>query len=42
MQTLLGDFQDISVQKARLHEFSDELALDKSVRHDTFSVGVFG
>lgn len=36
MQTLLGDFQDISVQKARLHEFSDELALDKSVRHDTF------
>ncbi|MCG8312155.1 MAG: CHAD domain-containing protein [Pseudomonadales bacterium] len=36
LQTLLGDFQDITVQKSALHDFADELAKLKSVNHETF------
>ncbi len=36
MQTVLGEFQDITVQKQRLMELSDELAQNARVSHRTF------
>ena len=33
---MLGDFQDITVQKSALHDFADELAKLKNVNHETF------
>lgn len=36
LQTLLGDFQDITVQKSAVHDFAEELSGLKSVTHETF------
>ncbi|PID44573.1 MAG: hypothetical protein CSB48_01535 [Proteobacteria bacterium] len=36
LQTILGDFQDITVQKEKMHHFAEELAKDKKVGYDTF------
>ncbi|PIE44249.1 MAG: hypothetical protein CSA50_01325 [Gammaproteobacteria bacterium] len=36
LQSILGDFQDTTVQKEKMHQFSEQLAKDKTVGPDTF------